>query len=75
MPAKPIDNERRACDAVAQVLEERRGSMRANSTSLADERVGPPIEYMFDLDGRTDALEGIVRAIFRAVFGCGSFGP
>jgi len=46
MPAKPIDNERRACDAVAQVLEERRGSMRANSTSPEDERVGPPIEYI-----------------------------
>ena len=64
MPAKPIDNERRACDAVAQVLEERRGSMRANSTSPEDERVGPPIAYMFDLDGRTYALEHTVVEAF-----------
>ena len=49
MPAKPIDNERRACDAVVRVLEERHGEVRANGRSPEDERTGPPIEYVFGL--------------------------
>ena len=43
MPPKPIDNERRACDAVARVLEERHGATRANASSPEDNRVGPPM--------------------------------
>jgi len=35
MATKPIDNERRACDAVAKVLKERFAARRANATSLA----------------------------------------
>src|SRR5258708_13088803 len=64
MPAKPIDNERRACDAVAQVLEERHGAVRANASSPEDDRVGPPVEYVFDLAGQTYALEHTVVEAF-----------
>jgi hypothetical protein len=64
MPAKPIDNERRACDAVVRVLEERHGAVRANGRSPEDERVGPPIEYVFDLGERTYALEHTVVEAF-----------
>jgi len=64
MPAKPIDNERRACGAVVRVLEERRGAVRANGRSPEDERVGPPVEYVFDLGGRTYALEHTVVEAF-----------
>jgi hypothetical protein len=64
MPAKPIDNERRACDAVVWVLEERHGAVRANGRSPEDERVGPPVEYVFDLGGRTYALEHTVVEAF-----------
>jgi hypothetical protein len=64
MPAKLIDNERRACDAVARVLEERFAMLRANATSPEDERVGPPVEYVFDLDGRAHALEHTVVEAF-----------
>jgi hypothetical protein len=64
MATKLIDNERRACDAVARVLEERFGTLRANATSPEDERVGPPVEYLFDLDGHTHALEHTVIEAF-----------
>jgi hypothetical protein len=64
MPAKPIDNERRACDAVARVLEERHGATRANATSPEDVRVEPPVEYVFDLASRTYALEHTVVEAF-----------
>ena len=64
MPPKPIDNERRACDAVARVLEERHGATRANATSPEDVRVGPPVEYVFDLASRTYALEHSVVEAF-----------
>lgn len=64
MPAKPIDNERRACDAVVRVLEERHGAVRANASSPEDDRVGPPVEYVFDLAGQTYALEHTVVEAF-----------
>ena len=64
MTAKPIDNERRAWDAVVRVLEERHGAVRANGRSPEDERVGPPIEYVFDLGERTYALEHTVVETF-----------
>lgn len=64
MPVKPIDNERRACDAVVRVLEERHGAVRANGRSPEDERVGPPIEYVFDLGEQTYGLEHTVVEAF-----------
>jgi hypothetical protein len=60
MPANSIDNERGACDAVARVLEERNRAMRANPRSPEDERVGPPMEYVFDLAGQTYAVDRLV---------------
>jgi len=50
MPGKTIDNQRRALDAVARVLEERHGARRANVASPEDERIDPPVEYVFDLE-------------------------
>jgi hypothetical protein len=64
MPTKPIDNERRACGAVVRVLEEHHGAVRANARSPEDDRVGPPVEYVFDLAGRTYALEHTVVEAF-----------
>lgn len=64
MPAKPIDNERRACDAVVRVLEERHGAVRADGRSPEDERIGSPVEYVFDLGGRTYAPEHTVVEAF-----------
>ncbi len=49
MATELIDNERRACDALARVLEERFAALRANATSPEGERIGPPVEYLFDL--------------------------
>jgi hypothetical protein len=46
------------------VLEERHGAVRANGRSPEDERVGPPVEYVFDLGGRTYALEHTVVEAF-----------
>ncbi|UPK00029.1 hypothetical protein [Bradyrhizobium sp. 172] len=68
MATKPIDNERRACDAVAKVLEERFAARRANATSPEDNRVGPPVEYVFELTGETYALEHtVVEAFVRQI--------
>jgi hypothetical protein len=53
MPGKTIDDERRACDAVARVLEERSAAARTNAHSPEDDGIGPPVEYVFELAGRT----------------------
>jgi hypothetical protein len=50
-------NEWKACDAVIRVLEARVGAMRENAHSPERTRVGPPVEYRFDLDGTHYALE------------------
>jgi hypothetical protein len=56
MPARPIDHERKACDAVARVLEERAGATRSNPRCPEMDGSGP-VEYVFDLAGVTYAFE------------------
>jgi hypothetical protein len=57
MPARPIDHERKACDAVARVLEERAGATRSHPRCPEKDDSGPPVEYVFDLAGVTYAFE------------------
>jgi hypothetical protein len=64
MSAKPIDNERKACDAVVRCLEDLAGSKRANAHSPEDAKVGPPIEYAFDLGPQKYAIEHTIVEAF-----------
>jgi hypothetical protein len=57
VPIRPIDNERKACDAVTRVLEERSGAVRCNPRYPEKDASGPPVEYVFDLAGKTYAFE------------------
>jgi len=52
-----IDNERKACDAVARCLAGLRSAQRSDECSPEDDKAGPPVEYVFNLAGRTNALE------------------
>jgi hypothetical protein len=51
------ERERKICDAVARVLEQRTCEARANMRAPERDRVGPPVEYHFDLGGQHYALE------------------
>jgi hypothetical protein len=64
MPTRPIDNERKACDAVARVLEERSGGIRCNPRCPERDGTGPPVEYVFDLAGTTYAFEHTIIEAF-----------
>jgi hypothetical protein len=64
MAARPIDNERKACDAVARVLEEHSRAVRSNSRCPEKDGSGPPVEYVFDLAGKTYALEHTIIEAF-----------
>jgi hypothetical protein len=57
MARKLIDNERRACDAVVRALEARGGIKRAGAYSPEDEKIGPPVEYVFELRAQKHAVE------------------
>ena len=60
-----IDNERRACDAVARCLEDLLGAKRSNAHSPEDDKVGSPVEYVFDLNDKTYAMEHTVVEAFQ----------
>jgi hypothetical protein len=64
MSRKVVDNERRACDAIARALESLAGTARANPYSPEDEGLDPPIEYVFDLGKQTYAMEHTVVEAF-----------
>lgn len=64
MLGKPIDNERRACDAVVRCIEDRSAVMRSNAYSPEDGNIGPPVEYVFDLGAKAFALEHTVVEAF-----------
>src|SRR5258708_29202460 len=64
MPHKPIDNERKACDAVARSLEARAGANRSNAHSPEDDKIGPPVEYVFNLGDQKYALEHTIVEAF-----------
>jgi hypothetical protein len=46
MPARPIDNERKACDAIVRALEKLSGSARSNAFSPEDRGAAAPVEYV-----------------------------
>jgi hypothetical protein len=64
MSGRPFDNERKACDAVARSLETLAYAKRSNPRSPEDERMGAPVEYVFDLAGKTYALEHTIVEAF-----------
>ena len=64
MPARPIDNERKACDAVARAIEGLCGTTRANAYSPEDRGDPAPVEYVFDLGGVQYAIEHTIVEAF-----------
>jgi hypothetical protein len=64
MPGRPIDNERKACDAVARALEGLCGSTRTNAYSPEDRGALAPVEYVFDLGGVQYAIEHTIVEAF-----------
>jgi hypothetical protein len=64
MAKKLIDDERRVCDAVVRALEDRSGVKRAGAYSPEDEKIGPPVEYVFELRGQKYAIEHTVIEAF-----------
>ncbi len=64
MPSKTTDNERKACDAVTRTLEQRAGTLRADTRAPEDLRHAAPIEYAFELAGRTYAVEHTIVEAF-----------
>src|SRR5258708_38372940 len=64
MPGRPIDNERKACDAVARALERLCGTFRANAYSPEDRGAPAPVEYVFDLGGGLYPIEHTIVEAF-----------
>jgi hypothetical protein len=64
MPGIPIDNERKACDAVARALERLSASVRTNAYSPEDRGASAPVEYAFDLRGIKYAIEHTIVEAF-----------
>jgi hypothetical protein len=64
MPGRPIDNERKACDAVARALERLAGAIRTNAYSPEDRGAPAPVEYVFDLGGVQYAIEHTIVEAF-----------
>jgi hypothetical protein len=61
-------NERKICDAVARVLEERAGMKRSGARTPEKDGQGAPVEYRFDLGQKNHALEHtIVEAFDRQI--------
>lgn len=63
-PRRPSDNERKACDAVVRALEELAGSRRTNAHSPEDLGEQAQVEYIFELDGLTYAIEHTIVEAF-----------
>jgi hypothetical protein len=64
MPGRPIDNERKACDAVVRAIEGLSGSVRTNAFSPEDRGDAAPVEYVFDLGGIRYAMEHTIVEAF-----------
>jgi len=65
---QPITNERKACDAVARILEGRLHSKRTNPRCPEKDRSGPPVDYAFELGNRQYAIEHtIIEAFHRQI--------
>jgi hypothetical protein len=61
----PIKNERKACDAVARILEARTGLVRTHARNPEEDGVGPPVDYRFDLGSQNYALEHTTIEAFK----------
>ncbi|MCP1963321.1 hypothetical protein [Bradyrhizobium japonicum] len=64
MAGRPIDNERKACDAVARALEQLSGQTRTNPYSPEDRGAPAPVEYVFNLGQVQFALEHTIVEAF-----------
>ena len=64
MPGRPIDNERKACDAVVRAVERISGSEPANAYSPEDRRDAAPVVYVFDFGGMQYAVERTIVEAF-----------
>ncbi len=64
MPTRPIDNERKACDAVGRAIESLCGATRANAYSPEDRGDPAPVEYVFDLGRVQYAIEHTIVEAF-----------
>jgi hypothetical protein len=77
MAKRPIDNERKCCDAVVRSLEAMKRATRANPRNPELDGNGAPVEYTFELGGRTYAMEHTIVEAFpeqiRTGVGFGSF--
>jgi hypothetical protein len=60
----PTKNEHRVCDAVARILEARVGTQRGNARCPEKDRIGPPVDYRFDLKGVPYAFEHTIVEAF-----------
>jgi hypothetical protein len=61
---RPIDNERKACDAVVRALERLSGCSRTNAYSPEDRGAAAPVEYVFDLADLRYAVEHTIVEAF-----------
>jgi hypothetical protein len=61
---KPIKNERKICDAVARILEDRAGKKRSGARCPEADHNGPPVDYRFDLSMQGYALEHTIVEAF-----------
>lgn len=64
MPGRPIDNERKACDAVSRAIEGLCGKIRTNAYSPEDQGAAAPVEYVFHLGGVQYAIEHTIVEAF-----------
>ncbi len=64
LSGRPIDNERKVCDAVARALERLCGAPQTNAYSPEDRGAPAPIEYVFDLGGVQYAIEHTIVEAF-----------
>jgi hypothetical protein len=58
------NNERKICDAIARVLEDRAGIKRSGARTPEKDRQGAPVEYRFDLGLKHYALEHTIIEAF-----------
>ncbi len=64
MPERPIDNERKACDAVTRAIEGLCGATRTNAYSPEDQGDPAPVEFAFELGGVRYAIEHTIVEAF-----------
>ena len=57
MPVVRPKHERKICDAVTRILEQRTCKTRVNTRVPERDRIGPPVEYRFELGDQHYALE------------------